>query len=84
MRTLPIEITYLNNLISLKITNNKLVELPSELCSLNRLNDLDLSNNRLTSLHCLDLGLMHNLQSLNLQVCIVLLIDLSFFSARHT
>lgn len=67
MKNLPIEITYLNNLISLKITNNKLIELPSELSSLNRLNDLDLSNNRLTSLRSLDLGLMQNLQNLNLQ-----------------
>lgn len=68
MRSLPTEITYLNNLISLKIANNKLNDLPSGLSSLQRLNDLDLSNNRLTSLGCLELGSMHNLQSLNLQV----------------
>uniref|UniRef100_A0A5B6ZW31 Putative ras guanine nucleotide exchange factor L n=1 Tax=Davidia involucrata TaxID=16924 RepID=A0A5B6ZW31_DAVIN len=67
MRSLPTEITYLNALISLKVANNKLVELPSGLSSLQRLENLDLSNNRLTSLGCLELGSMHNLQKLNLQ-----------------
>lgn len=67
MRSLPTEITYLNALISLKVTNNKLVELPSGLSSLQRLETLDLSNNRLSSLGCLELDSMHNLQKLNLQ-----------------
>ncbi|KAA8527650.1 hypothetical protein F0562_034955 [Nyssa sinensis] len=67
MRSLPTEITYLTALISLKVMNNKLVELPSGLSSLQRLENLDLSNNRLTSLGCLELGSMHNLQKLNLQ-----------------
>ncbi|KAL7167204.1 hypothetical protein ACSBR2_037809 [Camellia fascicularis] len=68
MRSLPTEITYLNALISLKVTNNKLVELPSGLSSLQRLETLDLSNNRLSSLGCLELDSMHNLQKLNLQI----------------
>ncbi|KAK2647110.1 hypothetical protein Ddye_022305 [Dipteronia dyeriana] len=67
MKYLPIEISYLKALISLKVANNKLVELPPGLSSLQKLEDLDLSNNRLTSLGDLELGLMHNLQSLNLQ-----------------
>ncbi|XP_052190200.1 uncharacterized protein LOC127799939 [Diospyros lotus] len=67
LRTLPAEVTCLNALISLKVTYNKLVELPSGLSSLQRLEFLDLSNNRLTSLSCLKLGSMHNLQKLNLQ-----------------
>lgn len=70
MRSLPTVITYLNALISLKVANNKLVELPPRLSSLQRLESLDLSNNRLTSLGCLELGSMHNLQTLNLQVFI--------------
>lgn len=68
MKTLPSEISFLNDLISLKVSNNKLVELPSTIASLSRLENLDLSNNRLTSLGRLDLGSMHKLQSLNLQV----------------
>nr|GMD80914.1 Mitogen-activated protein kinase kinase kinase [Ipomoea batatas]GME09967.1 Mitogen-activated protein kinase kinase kinase [Ipomoea batatas]GME14351.1 Mitogen-activated protein kinase kinase kinase [Ipomoea batatas] len=67
MRNLPTEITYLNSLLSLKVANNKLVEVPSGLSSLQKLENLDLSHNRLTSLENLDLGLMHNLQRLNLQ-----------------
>ncbi|PSR92764.1 Mitogen-activated protein kinase kinase kinase [Actinidia chinensis var. chinensis] len=67
IRSLPTEITYLNALISLKVANNKLAEIPSGLSSLQRLEILDLSNNRLASLECLELGLMHNLQTLNLQ-----------------
>lgn len=67
MKYLPTEISYLKALISLKVANNKLVELPSGLSSLQKLENLDLSNNRLTSLGCLELGLMHNLQKLNLQ-----------------
>ncbi|KAL2463761.1 Leucine-rich repeat protein kinase family protein [Forsythia ovata] len=67
MRNLPDEIVSLSSLISLKVANNKLVELPSGLSSLQRLENLDLSNNRLTSLGFLELRLMHNLQSLNLQ-----------------
>lgn len=69
MRNLPSEITYLNSLTSLKVANNKLVELPSGLCSLQNLENLDLSSNRLTSLGGLDLGSMHSLRRLNLQVC---------------
>ena len=68
IRSLPTEITNLNALISLKVANNKLVEIPSGLSSLQRLENLDLSNNRLASLECLELGSMHNLQTLNLQV----------------
>lgn len=68
IRSLPTEITYLNALISLKVANNKLVEIPSGLSSLQRLEILDLSNNRLASVECLELGSMHNLQKLNLQV----------------
>lgn len=68
MKTLPSEISDLNGLISLKVSNNKLVELPSTMASLSRLENLDLSNNRLTSLGSLELGSMHKLQSLNLQV----------------
>ena len=71
IKSLPIEISYLNDLISLKVSNNKLVELPSGLSSLQRLENLDLSNNRLTSLRSLELSLMHNLQTLNLQVLIL-------------
>ncbi|XWS08908.1 hypothetical protein CRYUN_Cryun40dG0041100 [Craigia yunnanensis] len=67
IKSLPIEISYLNDLISLKVSHNKLVELPSGLSSLQRLENLDLSNNRLTSLGSLELSLMHNLQTLNLQ-----------------
>ncbi|XP_039040154.1 uncharacterized protein LOC120178362 isoform X2 [Hibiscus syriacus] len=67
IKRLPIEISYLNDLISLKVANNKLVELPSGLSSLQRLKNLELSNNRLTSLGSLDLSIMHNLQTLNLQ-----------------
>lgn len=68
MKSLPTEIGNLNALISLKVANNKLVEVPSALSSLQRLENLDLSNNRLTSLGSLELGLMHCLQNLNLQV----------------
>ncbi|KAH6821620.1 Leucine-rich repeat protein kinase family protein [Perilla frutescens var. hirtella] len=67
MRNLPDEITLLNLLISLKVTNNKLVELPGGFSNLQRLESLDLSNNRLTSIECLELESMHNLQSLNVQ-----------------
>ncbi|XP_021290154.1 LOW QUALITY PROTEIN: uncharacterized protein LOC110421035 [Herrania umbratica] len=67
IKSLPIEISNLNDLISLKVANNKLVELPSGLVFLQRLENLDLSNNRLTSLGSLELSLMHNLQTLNLQ-----------------
>ncbi|XP_012069717.1 uncharacterized protein LOC105632051 isoform X2 [Jatropha curcas] len=67
IKILPAEITHLTALITLKVANNKLVELPSELSMLQRLENLDLSNNRLTSLGSLQLGLMHNLQYLNLQ-----------------
>lgn len=70
MKYLPIEIGYLKALISLKVANNKLVELPPGLSSLQRLENLDLSNNRLTSLGSFELSLMHNLQTLNLQVLI--------------
>lgn len=55
-------------LISMKVANNKLVELPSAMTSLSRLECLDLSNNRLTSLGSLELASMHRLQNLNLQV----------------
>lgn len=68
MRILPTEIGNLSSLITLKVANNKLMELPSALSSLQRLENLDLSNNRLTSLNSLELGLMHCLQNLNLQV----------------
>ncbi|KAG8370275.1 hypothetical protein BUALT_Bualt14G0099900 [Buddleja alternifolia] len=67
MRNLPDEITSLNLLISLKVANNKLIELPLGLSNLQRLENLDLSNNRLSSLGCLELESMDNLQSLNLQ-----------------
>ncbi|KAK5794053.1 uncharacterized protein LOC108463961 [Gossypium arboreum] len=67
IKSLPIEISYLNDLILLKVANNKLVELPLGLSSLQRLENLDLSNNRLTSLGSLELSLMPNLQTLNLQ-----------------
>ncbi|XP_057771533.1 uncharacterized protein LOC130991373 [Salvia miltiorrhiza] len=67
MRNLPDEITLLNSLVSLKVTNNKLVELPLGFSNLQRLESLDLSINRLTSIECLELESMHNLQSLNLQ-----------------
>ncbi|KAL0457149.1 UNVERIFIED_CONTAM: putative serine/threonine-protein kinase DDB [Sesamum latifolium] len=67
MRNLPDEITLLDMLISLKVANNKLVELPLGLSSLQRLENLDLSNNRLTSLGCLELEAMRNLQTLYLQ-----------------
>lgn len=69
MRNLPDEITLLNSLTSMKVTNNKLAELPLGFSSLQRLESLDLSSNRLTSIECLELESMHNLQSLNLQVC---------------
>lgn len=72
MRNLPDEITLLNLLVSLKVTNNKLVELPSGFPNLEKLENLDLSNNRLTSIRCLELELMPNLQSLNVQVLIEL------------
>ena len=68
MRNLPDEITLLNSLVSLKVTNNKLVELPLGFSNLQSLESLDLSNNRLTSVECLELESMSNLQSLNLQV----------------
>ena len=68
LKTLPPEISCLKGLISLKVANNKLVELPSAMTSLSRLENLDLSNNRLTSLGSLELGSMHRLQNLNLQV----------------
>ncbi|CAH9083659.1 unnamed protein product [Cuscuta epithymum] len=67
MKNLPTEITNLNSLLSLKVANNKLVGLPSGLSSLQRLEVLDLSHNRLMSMGNLELGLMHNLQRLNLQ-----------------
>ncbi|GFP85817.1 map kinase kinase kinase mkh1 [Phtheirospermum japonicum] len=67
MRNLPDEITSLKLLVSLKIANNKLIDLPLRLSYLQRLENLDLSNNRLTSLECLELESMHNLQILNLQ-----------------
>ncbi|KAL3649021.1 hypothetical protein CASFOL_005424 [Castilleja foliolosa] len=67
MRNLPDEISLLNSLTFLRVANNKLVELPFGLSLLQRLENLDLSNNRLTSLGCLDLESMHNLQNLNLQ-----------------
>lgn len=70
MRNLPVEITLLNSLLSLKVANNKLIEVPPGLSSLQRLENLDFSNNRLTSLENLDLLSMYNLQSLNLQVCV--------------
>lgn len=69
MRNLPDEITLLNLLVSLKVTNNKLVELPLGFPNLERLEILDLSNNRLTSIECLELESMHSLHSLNLRVC---------------
>lgn len=68
MKTLPSEISCLIGLISMKVANNKLVELPSGMTSLSRLESLDLSNNRLTSLGSLELGSMRRLQNLNLQV----------------
>lgn len=68
MKYLPTEMSYLKALISLKVANNKLLELPPALSSLQRLENLDLSNNRLSSLGSLDLGSMHNLKNLNLQV----------------
>jgi Leucine-rich repeat (LRR) protein len=68
MKTLPPEICSLEVLISLKVANNKLVELPPAMTSLSRLESLDLSNNRLSSLGSLELSSMHRLQSLNLQV----------------
>lgn len=68
MKSLPAEISNLNALESLKVANNKLVELPLALSSLKRLENLDLSHNRLTTLGPLDLSLMRNLQNLNLQV----------------
>ncbi|OMO54688.1 hypothetical protein CCACVL1_27662 [Corchorus capsularis] len=67
IKSLPIEISYLKDLISLKVANNKLLEVPACLSSLQRLENLDLSNNRLTSLGSLELSLMRNLQTLNLQ-----------------
>ncbi|KAL6581692.1 hypothetical protein OROMI_005706 [Orobanche minor] len=67
LRNLPYEMSLLNSLISLRVANNKLVELPLGLTQLQRLENLDLSNNRLTSLGCLELESMHNLQTLNLQ-----------------
>ncbi|PIN06674.1 Ras suppressor protein (contains leucine-rich repeats), partial [Handroanthus impetiginosus] len=67
LRNLPDEIASLNLLVSLKVANNKLIDLPSRLSYLQRLENLDLSNNQLTSLECLELGSMHNLQILNLQ-----------------
>lgn len=70
MRNLPVEITLLNSLLSLKVANNKLIEVPPGLSSLQRLENLDFSNNRLTSLENLDILSMYNLQSLNLQVCV--------------
>lgn len=69
MRNLPVEITLLTSLVSLKVTNNKLVELPLGFSNLQKLESLDLSNNRLISIECLELESLHNLQSLNLQVC---------------
>lgn len=68
MKNLPTEIGNLSELISLKVANNKLVELPPALSSLQRLESLDVSNNRLTSLGSLELGSMHSLQNLNIQV----------------
>ena len=68
MKSLPTEISYLSVLVSLKVANNKLVEIPPALSLLQRLENLDLSNNRLTSLGSLELGLMHKLKNLNLQV----------------
>ncbi|MCD7445820.1 hypothetical protein HAX54_000058 [Datura stramonium] len=67
LRNLPVEITHLNSLLSLKVVNNKLIELPPGLSSLQRLESLDFSNNRITSLENLDLLSMYNLQRLNLQ-----------------
>lgn len=67
IKNLPKEITYLSALISLKVANNKLVELPVGLSSLQQLENLDFSNNRLASLDSLELRIMHNLQTLNLQ-----------------
>ncbi|GKV19678.1 hypothetical protein SLEP1_g29904 [Rubroshorea leprosula] len=67
IKSLPTEITYLTALISLKVANNKLVKLPVGLSSLQQLENLDLSNNRLASLDSLELGLMCNLHTLNLQ-----------------
>ncbi|KAL1543309.1 hypothetical protein AAHA92_20301 [Salvia divinorum] len=67
MRNLPDEITLLNSLVTLKVTNNKLVELPLGFSNLQSLESLDLSSNRLTSIECLELESMNNLQSLNLQ-----------------
>lgn len=68
MKRLPAEIGYLSALISLRVANNKLVELPPALSSLQKLENLDLSSNRLTSLGSLELVSMHSLKSLNLQV----------------
>lgn len=68
MKTLPVEISYLSGLISMKVANNKLMELPSAISSLSRLESLDLSNNKLTSLGSLELASMHSLKKLNLQV----------------
>ena len=68
MKSLPAEIGYLNALISLRVANNKLVELPPALSSLQKLENLDLSSNRLTSLGSLELVSMHSLKNLNLQV----------------
>lgn len=68
MKTLPVEISYLSGLISMKVANNKLMELPSAMSSLSRLESLDLSNNKLTSLGSLELASMHRLKKLNLQV----------------
>ncbi|GLT78612.1 hypothetical protein SLA2020_501410 [Shorea laevis] len=67
IKSFPAEITYLSALISLKVAINKLVELPSGLSLLQRLENLDLSNNKLISFDSLELGLMHNLQMLDLQ-----------------
>ncbi|GKD38823.1 leucine-rich repeat protein kinase family protein, partial [Tanacetum coccineum] len=67
MKNLPTEIGNLSALITLKVANNKLIEVPSALSSLQRLENLDLSNNRLTSLVSLDFDKMHNLRTLNLQ-----------------
>lgn len=78
MKSLPNEITYLNSLISLKVSHNKLVELPLGLTTLQQLENLDLSNNRLTSLVSLELGSMRNLRSLNLQVPIWAVFTLVF------
>ena len=68
LKMLPLEISCLNGLIIMKVANNNLMELPSAMTSLSRLESLDLSNNRLTSLGSFELGSMHRLQILNLQV----------------